>query len=117
MSEQIIEVEADSLEEARRKVNTEEVIVLEETIICHGMAGIIEAVADSVEDAFRKAQSGIPAGAKTETQKTKVAPKRFTLLAQADDEKSAGKGKVEAVASVSLPNSFIKFLPPFFPCL
>lgn len=102
MSERIIQIEADSLEEARRKLHTDELIVLEESILCHGKGETIEAVADTVEEAFTKAESRVPAGAKTETQKIKVAPKRITLLVQGDNEESAGKGKAHVIASVSL---------------
>jgi len=70
--------------------------------LCHGKVETIEAVADTVEEAFIKAQSRVPAGAKTETQKIKVAPKRITLEVQGDNEESAGKGKAEVITSVSL---------------
>ncbi len=103
MSERLIEIEADTLEEARRKLrNIDELIVLEEFIICREMVEIIEAVADTVEEAFIKAQSKVPAGAKTETQKIKVAHKSITLQVQGNNEESAGNGKAEVIASVSL---------------
>ena len=102
MNERIIEIEANSVEEARRKLYTEDIIVLEEFILCHGRVETIEAVADTVEEAFIKAQSKVPAGAKTETQEIKIAPKQITLQVQGDNEESAGKGKVEVIKSVSL---------------
>ena len=80
MKERIIEIEADSLEEARGKLYTHELIVLEESILYHGKVETIEAIADTVEGAFRKAQSKVPAGAKTETRKVRLSPKRITLL-------------------------------------
>jgi hypothetical protein len=101
MSERIIKLEASSLEEARRGVKTDEVILLDEFILCHGKVETIEAVGDTVEEAFIKAQSKVPAGAKTE-RKIKVAPKRITLQAQGDDEESVGKEKAKVIASVSL---------------
>lgn len=101
MSERIIKLEANSLEEARRKVKTDELIILEEFILCHGKVETIEAVGDTVEEAFIKAQSKVPAEAKAE-QKIKVAPKRITLRVQGDDEESIGKEKAEVIASVSL---------------
>lgn len=102
MSERIIETEADSVEEARGKLYSEEIIVLEEYILFHGRVETIKDVADTVEDAFIKAQSKVPAGAKTETQEIKIAPKRITLQVQGDNEESAGKGKAEVIKSVSL---------------
>ncbi len=102
MKERIIAIEADSLQEARSNLYTHEMIVLEESILYQGKVETIEAVADTVEEAFRKAQSKVPAAAKTQTRKIRVAPKRITLLVQAGDEESAGKGKAELIASVSL---------------
>lgn len=101
MNERIIKIEADSLEEARRKVKTDELIILEEFIPCYGKVETIEAVADTVEEAFIKAQSKVPAEAKTE-RTIKVAPKRITLQVQGDDEESIGKEKAEVIASVLL---------------
>lgn len=102
MSDWKIEIEANSLEEARNKVDTDELIVLEESILCYGKAGTIEAVADTVDEAFGKAESKVPSGAKTETRTLRIAPKRITLHVQGDTEEDAGKGKTEAIASVSL---------------
>ena len=102
MTERIIEIEADTVKDARRKLNTNELIVLEELILCYGRVENIEASADTVEEAFTKAQGKVPAGAKIETQNIKIAPKRVTLQVQGDNEESAGKGKAEVIASVSL---------------
>lgn len=102
MNERIIEIEANSLEEARRKLDEKNVIVLEESILSQGRVETIEAVADSVEEAFAKAQSKVPAEAKTEKQKIKISPKRITLHVQGNDEESAGRGKAEVIASVLL---------------
>lgn len=102
MSDRIIEIEANSLDEARLKVNTDELIVLEETVLCYGKVGTIEAVADTVEEAFVKAESKVPSGATTETRTLRIAPKRITLQVQAETEEEAGKGKAEVIASVSL---------------
>lgn len=102
MSERIIEqIEANSLEEAKRKIDTPELIVLEVSLLSHGREETVEAVADTVEEAFVKAQSKVPAEAKIE-RKIKVVPKQVMLQAQGDNEESAGKGKAEAITSVSL---------------
>ncbi len=103
MSERLIEIEADSVEEAGQKLrNIEDLIVLEEFVVCREKVEIIEAVADTVEGAFLKAQGKVPADAKTETRETKSAAKQITLLVQANNEESAGKGKAELISSVSL---------------
>lgn len=102
MSERTINVEAETLGEAKSKVCEDKLIVLDECILCHGKVETIEAVADTVEEAFIRAQSRMPAGAKTEAQKVKVAPKRVTLQVQGDNEESAGKGRAEVIASLSL---------------
>jgi len=102
MKERTIEIEADSLEDARRKLYTPELIVLEESILYQGKVETIEAIADTVEEAFRKAQSKVPAAAKTETRNVRLSPERITLFVQAEDEEGAGKGEAELIASVSL---------------
>jgi hypothetical protein len=102
MKERLIVIEADSLEEARRRLHTPELIVLEESILHEGKLENIEAVADTVEEAFGRAESRVPATAKIEARNIRLAPKRIMLLVQADDEESAGKGKAELIVSVSL---------------
>lgn len=95
-------MEADSLEAARRRLYTDELIVLEESILDQGRIETIEATGETVEDAFKKAQSKVPANAKAETRKVQSKPNRITLLVQADDEEGAGKGKADVIGSVSL---------------
>ncbi len=103
VSERLIEVEADTVEQAERKLrNIDELIVVEQFVVCHERVEVIEAVADTVEGAFLKAQGKVPAGAQTETREIKAAAKQITLLVQANDEESAGKGKAELISSVSL---------------
>jgi len=103
MSERLIEIEADTVEQAERKLrNIDELIVLEQFVVCREKVEVIEAVADTVEEAFLKAQGKVPADAKTETRETKAAAKQITLLVQANNEESAGKGKAELISSVSL---------------
>lgn len=103
MSERLIEIEADTVEEAERKLsNIDEFIVLEKFIVCPERTEIVEAVADTVEAAFIKARSKVPAGAKTEAQEIKIADKSITLRVQADSKEAAGEGKARMVKSVSL---------------
>jgi hypothetical protein len=102
MDERIIEIEADSLEEARRALYTDDVLVLEESILTHAKIGTVESVADNAEGAFEKARERIPPKAKIETQTVKLAAKRVVLQVEGNDEESAGKGKAEVIESVSL---------------
>lgn len=103
MSERLIELEADTVEEAERKLkNINELIVLEWFVVCRELVEIVEAVAETVEAAFMKAQSKVPAGAKIETRDVKTDAKQITLRVQADSEESAGAGKAEMITSVSL---------------
>ena len=83
-------------------MNTDELIVLEESILCYGKVGTIEAVADTVEEAFVKAERYVPSGAIAETRTLRIAPAQLTLHVQGDNEEDAGKGKAAAIASVSL---------------
>ncbi len=102
MGERIIETEGDSLEEARTKLSTDNLIVLDEHVLCRGRVEAIESIAGSVEEALSKANSKIPAGARIESQRVKIAPKRVMLRVAGDDEESAGKGKAEIIESVTL---------------
>lgn len=105
MNERIIEKEADSLEEVRQMLAEEDdIIVLQEFILCGGKLETVESTANTVEEAIRKAANRIPAGAKVmeKTQEVKIAPKRIVLRVAGDNEESAGKGKAEVIESVSL---------------
>lgn len=102
MKERTILIEAASLAEARSNLYTHELIVLEESILCQGKLETIEAIAETVEEAFRKAQSKVPPAASIEKRETRLSPERIELLVQAHDEESAGKGKAAVIASVSL---------------
>lgn len=118
MNEQIIEIEADSLEEAERQVDTNDFIVLEKSILCSGRVETIEEIADTVEEALIKAKSRIPAEAKIEKEEIKIAPKRIELQAKGDNEESAEKEislkKAELIESVSLHRKGRKGFLGFF---
>jgi hypothetical protein len=66
MSEQIFEIEAASLEEAREQVESqipEGFYLLSEKVILDGKPKTVKAVADTIEAALIKAQGDIPANA------------------------------------------------------
>lgn len=106
MSEQTIEIEADSLEEARKKLYTDDLIVLQESILCRGEVEAVEDFADTVEDAVIKAKSRIPAGAKIENTKVKITPNRVVLhIGEGNEENEAEEirpKKAEVIEAVLL---------------
>lgn len=118
MSERIIEEEGDSLEEARKKLYRDDLIVFEETVLCPGKVEIIEVIADSVEEALLQVTSRISAQARIETQEIRVAPKRAVLRAKGDHEESVREqislGRSEVIESISLHKKGRKGLWGFF---
>lgn len=118
MHERIIEIEADSLEEARKALHTDDVIVFQESILCREKVGTIEDVADTLKEAFTKAINRIPAGARIEAKKTIVAPKRMVLQVEGRNEervrKKIGPRKTEIIESISLHKKGRKRFLRFF---
>lgn len=92
MSKQIIEVEADSLKEAREQVKAqipEGLHLLSEQVLSDGEPKTVKAVADTTESAFAKAQSEIPADATILEKKELSAPEQRVIAVQAFDERGA----------------------------
>jgi hypothetical protein len=86
MSEKTIEVEADTLEEARAQVQSqipEGLHLLSEQVISDGKPKTVKAVADTTESASAKAQREIPAKATVMEKKELTAPEQriITVLA------------------------------------
>lgn len=107
MSERLIEIEADTLADARRRLSDmDAIIVLHESVLCGGDAGTVEAVADTVEEALAALKDRVPAGAVVEAEDVLVAPRRVSHRAEADDEEQAAREvsprEHETVESVSL---------------
>lgn len=89
---QIIDVEADSLEEARNEVMSQTpagLQLLSETIISDGKPGSFNGVAETIEAAFAKVQSEIPDDAFDLEKKELIAPARKVITVEAFDEDSA----------------------------
>ena len=86
---QIIEVEADSLEEARERIKSQipaDSQLLNEEVISSGTTRSIKGIADTTEAAFEKAQSKVPSSAETMDKKVLVNPGRRTVKVEAFDE-------------------------------
>jgi hypothetical protein len=91
-TEQIIEVEADSLEEARRQVESqipEGLHLLSEQVISDGNPKTIKATADTIDEAFTKAEKELPANATILEKKGLTAPERNIITVEGVDEHGA----------------------------
>jgi hypothetical protein len=92
MTERIIEIEAESLEEARELVKSqipEGLCLLSEKVISDGKPKTVKAFADTSKAAFAKAQSELPANASVLEKKELVAPEQKVITTEAFDEQSA----------------------------
>jgi hypothetical protein len=118
MRERIIEIEDDSLEKARRRIeDNDEILVLEVTILNRERVETIESIADTVEKALA-AIRGIPAKAERRPHKVKVDARRVAIKAHADNEESLGKEikpkKAEVIESINLHKKGRKGFLGFF---
>ncbi|TSA55577.1 hypothetical protein D4R42_05380 [bacterium] len=89
---QNIEVEADSLFEARKQVKSkvpEGFEILSEKILSDGKIESIRAVADTIETAYEEALSRLPPEVEVVEKKELTAPMRKNVVAEAFDEQSA----------------------------
>ena len=109
--QQIIEVEADTLEEARKQIKSrmpEGLNLISEEIISDGKPKTVKAIADTSEAAFAKAQAEIPAGASILAREEEIAPGQKVLTVEAFDEEMARaeaasqSGKTEIVKTIKL---------------
>lgn len=94
MGEQTIEMEANTIEEARKRLYADNVIVIQETILRLERTDTIEVVADTVSDADVKIRNSLPVGSKIERREVKVEPKRAVLRIKAIDEEAATREAV-----------------------
>ena len=91
-SQQIIEVEAESLEEARKQVKSQiphGLSILSEKIILDGKPKTAKGVAETMEEAYAKAQNEVPNGADVVEKKELANPERKAVTVEAFDEQSA----------------------------
>lgn len=92
MADKTIEIEAETLEEAREQVKSqipEGVSVLSEKVISDGKPKTTRAAADTTEAAFVKAQSEIPTNADILEKKELTAPELKVTAVEDFDEQSA----------------------------
>jgi len=92
MTQQVIEVAADSLEEAREQIKARVptgLQVLSETVISDGKPKTARAVAETAEAAWTKAQDQMPEGAEVVERKEVASPERKVVTVEAFDERSA----------------------------
>lgn len=91
-SQGTVEVEADSLEEARRQVKSQippGLSILSERIISDGKPKTAKGVSETTAEARARAQTRIPNGADVVAEKMLSTPERKVLTVEAFDEESA----------------------------
>jgi acyl carrier protein len=92
MARKMVEVEAESLEEARKQVESQlprGFSVLSEQVISDDRPKTVNAVAETTEAAFAKAQGEIPNNADILDKKELAAPERRLVSVEAADEENA----------------------------
>lgn len=92
MSERIIEIEAESLEKARKQLQAqipESLHLLSEDVISDGSPKTAQAAADTTEAAFAKAHDEIPNNAEVLERKELRAAERKVITVEAFDEQAA----------------------------
>jgi len=109
VTQHTVEVEAETLEEARSRVRLqvpEGLHLLREEVVSDGMPRTVQGVADAVEAAYADAQSHVPAGAHIIDKRQLLAPAQKVITVEAPDEQSAMKD----VASQAGDSATIKSL-------
>lgn len=100
----IIEVETDSLEEAREHVKSQMhkgLQVLSENVISDGKPRAMKAVAESIEIAFAKAQGDVPNDAVIVERRELAAPGQKAIIIEAFDESSA-RAQIESQSGITI---------------
>jgi len=108
MTEKIIEIEAETLEEARAQVKSqipEGLHLLSEQVLSDGTPKTVKAVADTTESAFAKAQSEIPTNATILEKKELSAPAQRVITVQAFDERSVASEARRQLGEATLVKS------------
>ena len=92
MAEQIIEVEADSLEEARKKAESQvpkDLQIVSEEILSDGKPKSIKGTADTVEAAFEEIESKFSSDIEIIGRKQLNAPDKKAIMSEAFDKETA----------------------------
>ena len=98
MTEQIIEIETESLEEAREQLKSqvpEGLHLLSEQIISDGKPKTVKAVADTTEEAFAKAQAEIPKEAEVLEKKEQAAEWEMITIEAFDEIRAEREAKYQ----------------------
>lgn len=92
MVERMMEIKADSLEEARKQARSqvpEGLKIVSEEILSYGKTRSITGIADTIEAAFRKAESELPSDVEVLEKKQLVTAKQKVVTVEAFDEGTA----------------------------
>lgn len=114
MSKQIVEVEANSLKEAREKVKSQipkGLHLLSEEIISDGKSKRVKGVADTIEAALEKAQKKIPADADVVEKKTRISPAQRMVTVKAFSEQHASAQVQGEIDNTAILRSLILRIP------
>jgi hypothetical protein len=113
MTENVIEIVAESLEEARKQLNAQipkGMCVLNEKVLADGVVKIIPAVAETTADAFAKAEKEVPAEA-TIIDRVEVAiPEHKAIKVDGFDDKGGKANADQAARREFGPNAIVKNL-------
>ena len=102
MAKRIIEVDADSLEEARKKAESqvpEDLQIISEEILSDGKPRCITGIADTIEAAFEEAESKLPAAVESIDRKQLNAPVKKVTIVEATDEQTARAQVEQSISS------------------
>jgi hypothetical protein len=104
MNKGIIEIEGESLEEARAQVKAqipEGFRLLSEEVISDGTHKAVKAMAETIETAFERARREVPEDADIVRERELTKPEHKTIIVEAFDEESA-----QASAKLEVRNQF-----------
>jgi hypothetical protein len=99
-NQKIIEAEAESVPEARKIINSQipkKLNLISEEIISDGLPKTVEAVANTIQEAFIKAQEGIPPGANILERKEVAVPCQKVVIVEAFDEQNANAVAMQGI--------------------
>jgi hypothetical protein len=101
MAERVMEVEADSFAEARKKAESqvpENLRIVSEEILSLGTQGSVMGVSDTIEAAFEEAENKLPSGVEVAERQQIHKPARRAVTVEAADEQSARKQVEQGIA-------------------
>ena len=102
MAERIIEVEADTLEEARKKAESqvsEDLRIVSEEILSDGKPRSMMGVADMVEATFEEAESKLPTDIEIIDKKQLNLPAKKVITVETSDEQTARAQVEQGISS------------------